>query len=149
MKRIILICFFIAAGLTYVNAQQTKDAVIIELIGDVLTVNSGEISPYSPISSFNKLAGAKADKSIILTKENIQESLNEAQNYGSCFITVGTHTIVRVTNFKASVKSGSWGVNMPYGKGFVQKGDLTTKEGYINNIIGTPDSQRRIMFLFK
>ncbi len=148
MKRIFLLCFLVVVTINYTKAQQTKDAVITEFIGDILTVNSGDISPYSPISSFNKLAGEQATKSMVITKDNIGEALAEAQKFQNCFITVGTHTIVKVTDFNKAVKSGAWNVRMPYGKGYIQKGDLITKEGYINNIIGTPDTQRRIMFLF-
>ncbi|WP_430822052.1 hypothetical protein [Carboxylicivirga caseinilyticus] len=39
---------------------------------------------------------------------------------------------------------------MPKGKGFIQRSDeMTEKEDYINNIIGTPNAQRRTVFLFK
>jgi hypothetical protein len=37
---------------------------------------------------------------------------------------------------------------MPYVEGYVKKGELQPKADYANNIIGLPDTQERIMYLF-
>ena len=85
-----------------------------------------------------------------LTKENVDEILEIAKEYKSCYITVGIHTIVRITNLEDCSPSGAWGTRMPKGKGYVQRaGVLNEKVDYIKNIIGRPDSQTRKVFLFK
>ena len=38
---------------------------------------------------------------------------------------------------------------MPYAEGYIQKGKLIPQSDYINNIIGRPDLQQRVMFLFQ
>ncbi|MCW3785306.1 hypothetical protein [Plebeiibacterium sediminum] len=132
-----------------VNAQENKAELIKDLTDGVISLEISDLNESSPISSINKLAFEQAAKSIVVTKENMGSSLEEAKAYKSCVITVGVHTIVVVENFSKTVRSGSWGANMPWGKGFIQKGSMNFKEDYINNIIGMPDGQRRMMFLFK
>ena len=56
--------------------------------------------------------------------------------------------IVKVTDMNNKVISGSWCCRIPFGEGYIQKGELTFKLDYLNNIIGIPDSQRRMIFLF-
>ncbi len=139
--------FFMTLGI--VKSQDNKAELIKDLTEGVISVNLADIHESSPISSINKLAFDQAAKSIVLNKENISGSLDEAKSYKACIITVGVHTIVLVENLSKTIRSGSWGCNMPWGKGFIQKGSLNFKEDYINNIIGIPDNQRRMMFLFK
>jgi len=144
LTSLLIICLF-----TIFSAQsQTKDMEIKELTAAFLKVNEGDLNPNTPISSLNKLALNQAAKSITLTKDNIVSSLNEAKNYKWCIITVGTHTIVKISDLNKTITSGSWGCKMPYGVGYVQKGSMNKKEDFINNIIGIPDTQRRMMFLF-
>ncbi len=130
-------------------SQEHKPELIMNLTEGVISVDLTELNESSPISSINKLAYEQAVKSIVLTKDNIAESLNEAKSYKSFIVTVGVHTIVVVNDFSKSIMSGSWGTRMPWGKGYIQKGTLNYKEDYINNLIGVPDMQRRMMFLFK
>ncbi len=132
----------------FTSAQESKDETIKSFLSDIITLKAGDLSAYSPITSFNKIALEKAAKTIVITKENINSSINEAKNYKACVITVDAHTIVKITDFNKTIMSGSWGCRMPYGTGYIQKGSLDLKEDYINNIIGTPGSQRRIMYLF-
>ncbi len=139
--------FFMTIGV--VKAQENKAELIKDLTDGVISLEISDLNESSPISSINKLAFDQAAKSIVLTKENIAGSLEEAKSYKACVITVGVHTIVVIENLSKAIKSGSWGCNMPWGKGFIQKGSLNFKEDYINNIIGMPDGQRRMMFLFK
>ncbi len=132
----------------FTSAQESKNETIKSFLNDIITLNAGDLSAYSPITSFNKIAIEKATKSIVITKENINNSINEAKNYKACIITVDSHTIVKITDFNKTIMSGSWGCKMPYGTGYIQKGNLNFKEDYINNIIGKPGSQRRMMYLF-
>ena len=102
----------------------------------------------TPIVSFKKFADTEADKSIILSKENISSSLTKAKKYKYCIITVGTHTIIKVSDFKNCKQSGAWGTCMPIAEGYIKKGKLKHQNDFINNIIGLPDNQERTMYLF-
>ncbi len=146
--KLLIIGLLIAISIHTLQAQDNKAELVKGLISDVIEVQPGDLNEHSPISSINRLVFAKAEKTISLSKENFKASLQEAKSYKSCIITVGIHTIVLITDLNKTTYSGSWGCAMPFGKGYVQKGTLNFKEDYINNIMGTPDSQRRIMFLF-
>lgn len=129
-------------------AQQGKDATIKEFTSGSVSFEEGELNQNSPIASFNKVAYAQAAKSVVLTKDNMKSSVAEMSNYKTCFVTVGTHTIVKITDLNKKVMSGSWGCKIPFGEGYIQKGELMHKQDYLNNIIGMPDSQRRMLFMF-
>ncbi len=132
-----------------IKSQENKADLIKSLTEGLIQVELSDLNESSPISSINKLAYEQASKSVVLTKDNIAESLKEANSYSAFIITVGVHTIVIVKDYSKSRMSGSWGTKMPWGKGYIQKGSLNYKEDYINNLIGIPDTQRRMMFLFK
>lgn len=104
---------------------------------------------HNPIEVFAAAAKSQAAKSIDLDKSNMGSALEEAATYRYCIITVGNHTLVRVGNMEDCQQSGSWGACMPYVKGYIQKGGLEKQEDYMNNIIGTPDNQERVMYLFE
>jgi len=148
MKKSIFI-FFVLFGFA-LSAQNTKVEVLKEFLKGTIQLDAGDIDLRQPIFSINELASAKADKVIDLTKENIIEVLAEAKNYSICIITVGVHTLVKITDFDDCSPSGAWGVCMPMGKGYIQKaGVLNEVSGYLKNIIGRPGSQERKVFLFK
>jgi len=102
----------------------------------------------TPIISFKKFADSEADKSILLSKKNIASSLIKAKEYKYCIITVGAHTILKVLDLKNCKQSGLWGTCMPIAEGYIKKGSLKYQKDFINNIIGLPDNQERIMYLF-
>lgn len=102
----------------------------------------------TPIVSFKKFADTEADKSIILSKKNISSSLTKVKKYKYCIITVGTHTIIKVSDFKNCKQSGAWETCMPMAEGYIKKGKLKYQNDFINNIIGLPDNQERTMYLF-
>ncbi len=147
--KILFLGLFILCSLSVLRAQDNKAQLVGDFIANVMTIDKGDLNEDSPIASVNQLAFVKADTSIVITKDNMAESLQDAEDYRACLITVGVHTIVLVMDYSIGVSSGSWGCKMPFGKGYVQKGSLNLKEDYINNIIGIPDSQKRMMFLFK
>ncbi len=146
--KILLINALIIFSFGVAHAQENKAELVKELLSGTLDINIEDLNANSPISSINKLAFEKAEKTIALTKDNIKVSLQEAKRYKNCIVTVGVHTIVLITDKNKTIMSGSWGCRMPYGQGYVQKGTLNFKEDNINNIIGVPDTQRRVMFLF-
>ena len=74
-------------------------------------------------------------------------ALLEAQGK-TCIIIVENHTIVKFSDIKKCNYSGSWGMCMPYGEGYIQNGGLKSTNDFINNIIGKPDAQKRVMYIF-
>ena len=148
MKKSIFI-FFILFGFA-LSAQNTKVEVLKEFLKGSFQLDVATIDLEQPIFSINELATVKADKVFDLTKENVTEVFTEAKNYSTCIITVGVHTIVKVTDFEDCSPSGAWGTCMPMGKGYIQKaGVLNVARDYLKNIIGRPGTQERKVFLFK
>ena len=136
-------------GFTTAQAQNYKAQTIKDFLKDVISLENETVSDANPIDSFNKIATSKASKTIKVNKENIESSLAEAAKHKHCVITVGMHTIVKVSDLENCIHSGSWGTCMPYGEGYIQKGSLLPYKDYINNIIGRPDEQERTMYLFE
>ncbi|MCT4602952.1 MAG: hypothetical protein N4A59_08650 [Marinifilum sp.] len=145
-KSIVIVLMLIGVSL---SAQNTKLEVLKEFVSGAVSFNDEFADLGQPIITINKLAEEQADKTIELTKDNIEETLEMAKSYNTCIITVGIHTIVKITDFEDCSPSGAWGASMPMGKGYVQKaGVLNEKNDYIKNIIGRPGSQERKVFLF-
>jgi hypothetical protein len=131
-------------------AQQSNIATLQSLLGDVITIDASTANTGEPIITISELASSKADKSIVITKDNIESAMAEAKNYKTSFIIVGKHTIVKITDLNDCTQSNAWATCMPKGVGYIQKGgELIKDEDYINNIIGIPDSQTRTLFLFE
>lgn len=106
-------------------------------------------SEHNPIEVFLSQAQKEADESIELSKSNMEQALYKAKSFEYCFVVVDNHTIVKIDDLENCRKSGSWGACMPYAEGYIQKGKLIPQSDYINNIIGRPDLQQRVMFLFQ
>lgn len=147
MKRIKIIVFLLAFG-TFAAYSQTNVQKMSELFTGVINLEGANINESRPISNLNLLAAQQADTMFVLKQENAAKILDEAKNYETCIISVERHTIVLVSSWGDCSQSGSWNYCMPYGIGYIQRGELEKKEDYIKNIIGTPDSQRRTVFLF-
>jgi len=119
----------------------------IPFLADIKTLEQDKRA--NPIERFKVTAITKANKSIVLTKDNIKTALETAKQYKYAVIVVGKHTIVKITDHEKCKVSASWGACMPYVEGYVKKGELLPKADYANNIIGLPDAQERILYLFK
>ena len=102
----------------------------------------------NPISLFQEQASEDASQVMNLTSENIEEVLSTASEYRHCVLTTGNHTIVKIINLEDCEPSGSWGACMPKVQGYIKKGDLIFKEGYMNNVIGKVDEQVRTAYFF-
>lgn len=126
------------------NAQENTSETMKQFLKDIPALSTEKITSISDLVEASK---KKATKAIDLTKENIAESLKEAQGK-TCIIVVENHTFVKFSDVKKCNQSGSWGACMPYGEGYIQKGGLKSSNDYINNIIGKPDTQKRVLFLF-
>jgi len=101
-----------------------------------------------PIKTFKTEVEMLSVKNINFTKDNLPIVLDEASKYKYLVILVENHTIVKIDDVKKCKQSGSWSACMPYGKGFIKKGNLIYTEDYINYIIGKPNSQKRIAYFF-
>lgn len=102
----------------------------------------------NPIIAFKNSANDLADKKIVLTKDNINEVLNDCENFSSCVVVVDNHTVVKINSLENCQQSGSWKACMPMCSGYIKKGELIYKEDYMNNVIGIPDGQERLVYLF-
>ena len=102
----------------------------------------------NPISLFQELATEDAARIMNLTANNIEDVLSAASEYRHCVLTTENHTIVKITSLEDCVQSGSWGACMPMVQGYIKKGDLIFREGYMNNVIGKVDEQVRTAYFF-
>lgn len=102
----------------------------------------------NPIESFKKEASKTAKKVIKINKSNIAKSLDKIEDYNYAVITVGDYTIIKITNLEDCKTSGAWKTCMPMAEGYIKKGELRYQNDYLNNIIGLPDTQERLLFLF-
>ncbi len=130
--------------------EAAKQKVDIEnepvLIKDLKLLNSENYK--SPIKTFISFANKNAKETITITKSNIKSALIKAEKFKYSAVVVGKHTIAKIIDFDDCSQSGKWETCMPKAEGYIKKGTLNYKNDYINNIIGLPDSQERILYLF-
>ena len=153
MKKILIVLTAITVISCSSNETETttnvENGFIANFLNDISSLEDNIAKGKNPIADFIAEAKQTADKSDNLTKDNINELLAEAKNYSHCVITTGDHTIVKITDLENCKQSGSWGACIPFAEGYIKKGDLVKQADYMNNIIGKPDDQERIIFLFK
>lgn len=101
----------------------------------------------NPIEAFKTKATNVAIEVVKLNKDNIKDALTKAKDFKNVVITVDNHTIVKL-DVNDCKPSGAWSACMPKAEGYIKKGDLAYQNDYANNIIGLPDNQERLMFLF-
>ncbi len=150
----ILFIFITALVISCVDEKAKKKeklaaSPILAFLDDVNTLENKDITGKTPIISFKESAKANADKTIIITKENIKSALLTAKEYKHAVIIVENHTVVKITDLNNCKDSGSWAACIPFAEGYIKKGTLNYKKDYANNIIGRPDTQERILYLFK
>ena len=147
MKSFLLL--FLLASAMFVSADE-KTTQLQSFLSEVITVNDDQLSGTQPIGDLAEILTGKAEKVIVLTKENIVSGFEDAKNYKHALIIVGRHTLVKITDLNDCRASGAWGTCMPKGKALIQKsGVFSEKEDYINNLIGIPDGQTRKLFLLQ
>ena len=147
MKNVFIIFIFLASCVS--PSKKQIDTVFNGLLSDIKSIDFTKLNKKNPILAFNEIAALKANKIIEFDKTNIENALAEAEKYKTCIITVKNYTLVKITDFNNKLMSGSWGIKLPKGKGYIlKKGELNEKNDYINNIIGTPKDFKRKMFLF-
>tara|TARA_B100000809_G_C15113108_1_gene521357 strand:+ start:440 stop:901 length:462 start_codon:yes stop_codon:yes gene_type:complete len=131
------------------TTENTETSIVTNFLNDIASLEANNTKGQNPIADFIELAKQSADKSASLTKDNLKDLLIEAKDYKHCIVTTGDHTIVKVTDLENCKQSGSWGACIPFAEGYIKKGDLVKQADYMNNIIGRPDDQERMLFLFK
>lgn len=124
----------------------TESILVVNFLTDVTSLDS--IQDANPIEIFSEEAKNVADLTMTLSKDSITNVLAEMKKFKHSVVITGNHTIVKITDPEDCTQSGSWGACMPMAEGYIKKGALNYKKDYINNIIGTPDDQERMVFLF-
>jgi len=121
-----------------------------EVVKNYIEKPSSITSPdiKQPIEDFKKEADKMEATKIEFNKENFKDVIKKASDFKTVVIVVEDHTIVKVTDFTNCSESGSWGACMPFGQGYIKKGKMNYEEGYINFIIGKPDTQKRTAYFF-
>lgn len=142
-----------ASGYVPDNETETRDTtdprpgdIVSEFLTNIRTLE--RVKDGNPVTAFQRLAKTSARKISSVSRYNIGEILSLAGSYNNCVITTGNHTIVKIIDLSDCVPSGSWGVCMPYASGYIKRGGLILHRDYLNNIIGTPDSQLRKAYFF-
>ena len=132
------------------GSDQNNHDLYRSIVPDVLEDFSAieDVEDGNGIKQFQQDAFKEANEQINFTEKNIEDMLNEAENYKHCFILIEDHTIVKVLDYEDCKQSGSWGACMPYVEGYIKKGSYDYQEDYMNNIIGLPDDQKRTAYLF-
>lgn len=141
-------CLLLLVAIVTFASAQSNAQKLTDLLTGVINFENANVNADRPIANINQLAAQQADSMMVLTKENATDVFNEAKKYQQCIVSVGQHTIVLVNSWTNCIQSGSWGYCMPYGDGYIQRGELEKKSDHINNIIGIPDSQRRMVLVF-
>ncbi len=134
-------------SISLLNAQDNA-SVVKDFLKEIPSAGGEKVNSHAPVASVDAIAKKNAAKTISLSKDNIGSALKEAGQFKYGIIVVGEHTFVKVSDFKKCSTSNSWGACMPYGEGYIKKGELVSQTGPINNIIGRPDSQTRTLYLF-
>lgn len=143
-----MICLCAVSMILMTNCSSSEKKQDSRFNGDILNLDDSLKESRQPIKAIASLAKRDADKIITLDPANIAQALEEAKNYAEAIIIVGNHTVVKITDFNDCKKSSSWKTNMPYGKGFVQNKGLNKCSDYLNQLIGQPDKQPRVLYLF-
>ena len=147
MKNTITLFCLLALGLCL--KAQTNAETLQSFLGDVISFDEVTLDANRPMTKIRQLASVQADTLYVLTPANADDVFKKAVNYKHCIVFAGSHTVARVSDFDKRIASGAWQTNMPYGEGYIQRGEMTKKSDYINNIIGVSSNQKRVVFLFK
>lgn len=151
MKKIIylVICAFFVSCVQDKKVNETENhtnSIATDFINDISSLES--VKGADCITQLKESAENSASKEMTLSKENIEEYYDLISSGAKGLIIVENHTAVVIDNVQDCKNSGSWGACMPMGIGYIKRGNLEEQEDYINNIIGTPDSQKRVGFVF-
>jgi len=131
------------------QAQESKTTVLKEFLSDIINLDDKVFNEALPITSFKQLAQDNAAEIIKITHKNIKLALSEAKRFKHCLIIVENHTLIRIVDYEDCSPSNCWATCMPLSKAYIQKaGLLNEKKDYLKNVLGCPDSQKRMIYLF-
>jgi hypothetical protein len=146
--RFCILIFIVAIGSSCKTADNNTE--VSRFVSDVFSINPDELTGSDPIVRISNYASQKADKMISIDKTNIAEAMLEASKYKNSVLVVGNHTLIRIKKFDDCQKSTAWAANMPKGTALVRKNGAFEKHSdYINNLMGRPDGQSRMLYLFR
>lgn len=146
-KLLFALSLFVWMGCNDSNVNTSSDLLVRNFLKDTRSLERVDFK--NPIEEFQKTAEHVADKKMAINAASMNEFMELGKTYSSGVIIVGNHTIVKIDDFSNCKNSGSWGACVPFGEGYIKKGDLEFKKEYINSIIGTPGDQKRMGYLFK
>ena len=144
---VFLISLFILGSCSSDSSKQAKSEEIQAVLENIDAVKDFE-NGSKVISNFQEKANAQADEVTNLRKTNISAFFEKAKYYEYCIVTVGEHTILKVSDFEDCQTSGSWATCLPLVEGYIRSNGWVYKKDYANQIIGTPDDQKRFAYLF-
>lgn len=150
MKKIALIAalaIFAACSNVNDSSQESSSSELVSNVVDDIDEIT-ETKEKKAIEKFIANAKESAANVIAFDKSNIAEVLSKSPKYKHVILVVGNHTIVTIEDVEDCKMSSSWSACMPMVKGYIKKGEWVEKEDYANNIIGVPDSQKRLAFFF-
>jgi len=130
---------------TNTSKNKTNNSSIQKYLNNFKSLE--DTSNGNPIDNFMAAANENNAKIIVLTKENVTSSFAKAKDYKHAYLIVKNHTIVTIPDFTDCKPSGSWGTCMPMGIGYIKKGAMQPKEDYINNIIGRPNKDQKLVLI--
>ena len=129
-----------------VQTTEEKTAIYDAFLTDLDALKDFE---GNPVPEFKEYAEKNADASRELHKSNAEKAFADGKNYKHVFIVLDNHTVVRIVDFDNCKMSGSWGVCMPLGAGYIRKGGgLNYENDHVNNIVGRPDHGEQIIYYF-
>ncbi|WP_417557955.1 hypothetical protein [Mesoflavibacter zeaxanthinifaciens] len=127
------------------RTENTETTTDLPFLKDIKSLEKD--TSANPIEAFKTIATNLATEVVKLNKDNIKDALTKAKDFKNVVITVDNHTIVKL-DVNDCKPSGAWSACMPKAEGYIKKGDLAYQNDYANNIIGLPDDQERLLFLF-
>ena len=125
--------------------KDTETTTDLSFLKDIKSLEKD--TSANPIEAFKTKATNLATEVVKINKDNIKDALTKAKDFKNVVITVDNHTIVKLDVNDCKL-SGAWSACMPKAEGYIKKGDLAYQNDYANNIIGLPDGQERLIFLF-
>ena len=144
---VLLILIVMMSCSSSTETESSSPKMVSNFLKDTRSLD--RIESKNIILDFATEAKAVADFKMDINAKSMADFLTEGKKYNHGIIIVGNHTIVRIDDFEKCEPSSSWAACMPFGEGYIKKGDLEFKKEYINNIIGRPDKQERVGYLFK
>lgn len=144
---LLLVSLFTLQSCTSDSSEQAKSKEVQAVLENIDAVKSFE-NGAKVISDFQDKANSQANEVINLRKSNIAAFFEKAKYFEHCIITVGEHTILKVTDLEDCQTSGSWAACLPLAEGYIRSNGWVYKKDYANQLIGTPDDQKRFAYLF-